>query len=308
MNNTCVKPDIKLRIGMHVTGKWHKNHYLIHRKLGSGTVGTVYLCESNGKKYALKISKQSAAMTVEVNVLKALRQAQGYRLGPSLIDVDDLEISKGHVYSFYVMEYIKGDRIDQFIQKNGAEWIGVLMLQLLGDLQRLHNFGWVFGDLKIEHLIVQPSPPRICFMDVGGTTQIGRAIKEYTEFYDRGYWGLGSRRAEPSYDLFSFAMIFIAIFYPNHFSKTADPFKTIHKKLTSIPVLHFYQSCLSKAILGKYASAAEMKRDLMQLLYTDQKRQEKKKRSSGGTTKPLAMEMGGILLLSTIYYFIALLY
>ena len=38
---------------------------------------------------------------------------------------------------------------------------------------------------------------------------MGSSIKEFTEFYDRGYWGLGSRKAEPSYDLFAVAMIMI---------------------------------------------------------------------------------------------------
>ncbi|MGL4520930.1 MAG: hypothetical protein ACRCWQ_00005, partial [Bacilli bacterium] len=40
-------------------------------------------------------------------------------------------------------------------------------------------------------------------------TQFGRVIKEYTERYDRGYWKVGLRSAEASYDLFSIGMIIV---------------------------------------------------------------------------------------------------
>lgn len=298
-----MKQEINLQIGSKIVGKWHDNHYVIQKKLGAGTVGTVYLCEKHGNRYALKISKQSSSMTVEVNVLKALRQVQGYRLGPSLIDVDDWQQSQGEVYAFYVMDYIAGERIDRFIKKNGSEWIGVLMLQLLGDLGQLHRLGWIFGDLKIEHLIVQPSPPRMCFMDVGGTTQMGRAVKEYTEFYDRGYWGLGTRRAEPGYDLFAFAMTFIAVFYPRLFAKSTNSSQVILNKLNSIHELKLYKSCLKKAILGKYISSTEMKQDIVQVLHDQRKKQLDKQKK-----QPVAIESGGILLLSIIYYLASLFY
>ena len=77
----------------------------------------------------------------------------------------------------------------------------------------------MFGDLKPENLIVTGPPPSIRCIDVGGTTLQGRAIKEFTEFYDSGYWGLGTRKAEPGYDLFAVAMIMINTAYPKRFNK-----------------------------------------------------------------------------------------
>lgn len=103
MNKAYMRHGIEIRPGLYVRGKWNNNHYLIKKKLGSGTVGTVYLCESNGKHYALKISKQSASMMVEVNVLKALKKVQGHHLGPYLVDVDDWENASDQLCSFYVM-------------------------------------------------------------------------------------------------------------------------------------------------------------------------------------------------------------
>src|SRR5690625_6913570 len=67
---------IELQPGMTIAGKWNDQHYTIKRKLGSGTVGAVYLCVHHGKEVALKISEQNSSITVEVNVLKALNRVQ----------------------------------------------------------------------------------------------------------------------------------------------------------------------------------------------------------------------------------------
>jgi serine/threonine-protein kinase len=302
-----MRHGIELRPGVYIQGKWNNNHYLIKKKLGSGTVGTVYLCESKGKKYALKISQQSSSMTIEVNVLKALKKVQGHRLGPFLIDVDDWEGMGDRTFSFYVMEYLHGENITRFIRNNGTEWLGVFMLQLLEDLEELHQLGWIFGDLKIENLIVLSSPPRVRFVDVGGTTQIGRSIKEYTEFYDRGYWGLGSRRAEPSYDLFAFVMIFLAVFFPHHFPKTADPAQTIFKKIDNIQELYPYRDCLKRAIIGKYKSSSEMKHSLLQVFHERQNNRQKKKGKSSTALLSSLIETGGILLLAIAYFLSSIL-
>lgn len=305
---TSKKHGIELRPGQQIRGKWQQNEYFIKRKLGSGTVGTVYLCVTNGKYAALKMSAQSTSMTVEVNVLKALRKVQGSRLGPYLLDVDDWEASSQKIYSFYVMEYLQGEDIHTFIEKNGQEWLGVFLLQLLDDLEKLHQAGWVFGDLKRENLLIVASPTRIRWVDVGGTTQIGRAIKEYTEFYDRGYWGLGSRRAEPSYDLFATVMVMLAVIYPKRFPKGSNPQQTILQKIQESPVLKPYQNCLKRAILGKYQTSAEMKRDIIDVLHNEQKRHHNFEQNGIIHKVPLFIEASGILVLSAIFYLSSLLF
>ena len=80
------------------------------------------------------------------------------------------------------MEYIEGKNLLSFIREKGTAWVPILILQLLSDLDNLHQQGWVFGDLKPENLIVTNTPVKIRCIDVGGTTKVGRAIKEYTEF------------------------------------------------------------------------------------------------------------------------------
>ncbi|MEC5426063.1 protein kinase family protein [Virgibacillus sp. C22-A2] len=307
MNQEWKKHGIEVRPGMQLKGKWHKKSYLIKEKLGSGAIGTVYLCETNGKPAALKISDKSTSMTVEVNVLKSLGKVQGNRLGPYLIDVDDWTSPSGVTYAFYVMEYLRGESMASFLKSHGREWVGVFMLQLLEDLERLHQSGWVFGDLKTENLLILNSPPRVRWVDVGGTTQIGRAIKEYTEFYDRGYWGLGSRRAEPSYDLFAFVMVFLNVYYPNHFERGAPPEKVIFKKINDVKILHPYSIPLKKAIVGKYQTSAEMKREITDILYRLQKKKRSRLKRKKETNIAFFIEAGGITIIAAGYYLFSLL-
>lgn len=309
MNQTWKRQDIDIRSGMQITGKWHGRRYIVKRKLGEGAIGTVYLCEANGQPVALKISDKGASMTVEVNVLQSLKKVQGNRLGPSLLDVDDWISASGAKYAFYVMEYLRGESIKHFIKRHGGGWVGVFMIQLLEGLEQLHQSGWIFGDLKTDNLLIISTPPSIRWVDVGGTTRKGRAIKEYTEFYDRGYWGMGTRRAEPSYDLFAFVMIFLDVYFPKRFDKGAHPEKTLMNKINAVKALTPYREPLKKAIRGTYQSSAEMKQDITNIRYQMQKQTRKRTRRNAKKVShtPFLIESGGITVLAVIYYLFSLL-
>lgn len=278
MNRILKKQVTNLQPGTIIRGKFKGTTYQIKSKLGEGAIGSVYLCQRNQKLFALKISEKQTSITMEVNVLKALEQVQGNRLGPILFEVDDWISPHGSIYSFYVMEYIKGETVVSFIRKNGVRWIGPLLQQLLEKLEGLHQAGWVFGDLKIDNLIVAAPTPQMCWVDVGGITQIGRSIKEYTEFYDRGYWGLGTRRAEPSYDLFALSMAILEIFYPKRFPRpTHGREKYLIRKIDQVSELKPYAVLLKKAITGKYTTATQMKIELQQTLFQMQRRKARKR-------------------------------
>ncbi|MFZ3579245.1 serine/threonine protein kinase [Virgibacillus sp. DJP39] len=305
MNHQSKKHGIELKAGKQITGKWHNKSYTVLKKLGSGAIGSVYLCDAGGKRVALKISEKSMSMTMEVNVLKSFQKVQGSRLGPHLIDVDDWVITSGNTLSFYVMEYIRGQSLSTFIKQHGSTWIGVFMLQLLDDLTELHKAGWVFGDLKEENLLIAHTTRKIRWIDVGGTTQIGRAIKEYTEFYDRGYWGMGSRRAEPSYDLFSLVMVFVKVFYPNQFERNGkDGEVVILSKIKEVAPLRPYLPCLAKAVQGKYQSTTEMKHDLDHIFNSPKSSPSRKRKSQKAS---ILVESTGISLVALFYYIVSLL-
>jgi serine/threonine-protein kinase len=258
-NHLCNLPQ-----GTVITGKWHRHSYKLLKQLGSGANGVVYLAESKKGLVAVKLSDDHASVTSEVNILRRFSKVQGVALGPSLLDVDDWMNPFLHqTVPFYVMEYIKGESLPAFIRKHGKEWVIILLLQLLAALDHLHQEGWVFGDLKPENLLVSGPPPTIRLLDVGGTTLQGRAIKEFTELYDRGYWGLGSRKAEPSYDLFAVAMIMITVCCPVKLERKGDGRSQLLSIIQKDTILRKYENILLKAIDGKYKRASEMRQDIL---------------------------------------------
>jgi serine/threonine-protein kinase len=264
MMNHSLKNQCKVSPGTVISGKWHQKRYKIVKELGFGANGIVYLAEQNGARVALKMSDNGLSITSEVNVLKSFAKVQGSSLGPSLLDVDDWQSNQGRI-SFYVMEYIHGPNFLTFISQKGKSWTVVLLLQLLNDLELLHQNGWVFGDLKPENLIVTGPPTRIRCIDVGGTTIQGRAIKEFTEFYDRGYWGLGSRKAEPGYDLFAVGMVMLNTAYPNRFSKKSGGLLQLREAIRQKPELLPFEKVIVKALEGRYQSAKQMRAELLAL-------------------------------------------
>ncbi|QFT87139.1 Serine/threonine-protein kinase D [Bacillus sp. THAF10] len=284
MNNSMKNSVANLPKGTVLLGKWHNQSYTVWKTLGYGATGYVYLTKGPKGFAALKISENSTSITSEVNVLRHFSKVQGFSLGPSLLDVDDWEMKgTNKTYSFYVMEYLEGESLHIFLQKRGMEWAGILILQLLTDLQTLHNEGWVFGDLKPDNLIVTSSPPKIRLLDVGGTTLNGRAIKEFTEFFDRGYWGLGSRKADSAYDLFAVAMIMIHICYPKQFQKNGQHgLEQLRGYIRKNSWLMQYEPVLVQALTGRYPSAETMKKEMLSHM------SQKKSGATTSTTKAAA--------------------
>ncbi|EIT84170.1 serine/threonine protein kinase [Fictibacillus macauensis ZFHKF-1] len=266
MRNTSKAQDFKFQAGERIVGKWHHHEYTILSVLGAGATGTVYLAQHKSGKVALKVGFETPSIISEVNVLKHFAKVQGTVLGPSLIDVDD-HVADGTIIPFYVMEYLDGVSLFSFMKQHQQEWLSVFFLQLLSDLQLLHQAGWVFGDLKPDNVLIVGPPYRIRWLDVGGTTQIGRSIKEYTEFFDRGYWGLGSRVAEPSYDLFACCMIMVNIAYPKRFEKLKAGNDQLKEAVMHSPLLAPYAPVIKKGLYGNYASAEAMKQELLSLLH-----------------------------------------
>lgn len=316
MKNTFSNsPACKLYPYEKIVGKWHHNEYAVIRELGSGARGTVYLVQSKWGRAALKVGDDPLAITSEVNVLKHFSassshvqdsKVQDCILGPSLLDVDDF-VMNGKTYPFYVMEYIHGKGLLHYMKGRHSEWLGILIIQLLRDLSHLHQAGWVFGDLKQDNIIVTNSPARIRWIDVGGTTLLGRSIKEYTEFYDRGYWELGLRKAEPSYDLFSVAMMMVHCAYPNYFQKetSISTLQLLKNRIEGRPLLRPYRNVLYNAIQGKYKTAHHMRSDMIRAVegatVYNKRRREKKKKPSYFVEMFLVISF--LLLLYILYLF-----
>lgn len=200
--------------GQTITGLWNNKRYRIEGMLGRGANGEVYRVTCNGDVYALKISTQAAEISLEHKMLKQLQGvAQGVDLGPLIFDLDDVNTPRGKAF-FYVMEWVRGTHLRDFLQARGSHWTAVLLLQLCTYLERLHAQGYCFGDLKAENCLVDEERGVVRLVDFGGVTPFGRGVKEYTEWYDRAWWGQGSRLSEESYDVFALSMLAVQLLAP----------------------------------------------------------------------------------------------
>ncbi|MGB8955448.1 MAG: phosphotransferase [Tumebacillaceae bacterium] len=202
--------------GQAITGLWHHHRYTIDGQLGHGANGEVYrVTDERGRSFALKVSLQAADIALEHKILKQLQGvARGVDLGPLVYDLDDVVTRRGKAF-FYVMEWVRGTSLAAFLQKRGRHWLPVLFLQLSTCLERLHASGHCFGDLKADNCIVDEERGILRLVDFGGVTPFGRGVKEYTEWYDRAWWGQGSRMADEGYDLFAMTMLKIALLAPD---------------------------------------------------------------------------------------------
>jgi serine/threonine-protein kinase len=256
--------------GQIITGKWNGKKYTIIRVLGEGAIGKVYLARQGRQLMALKVAHNAMSVSSEVHVLRQMAKVQGLMLGPSFLDMDDVLTPQGTI-TFYAMEYIHGEPFLPFVRTKGIEWLGIFVVQLLGDLQRMHEKGWIFGDIKPENLLITSNPYQLRWIDPGGVTKKGRSIKEYTEFFDRGYWGAGDRKADPAYDLFSVSMLIVNRSYPSRFYKEGiKGIRVIMDKTSKQPSLIPYAPIIEKGITQRYKYALEMKKDVMDVLRAQQ--------------------------------------
>ncbi|OBR68459.1 serine/threonine protein kinase [Paenibacillus oryzae] len=295
--------NLELRRGNVVVGKWKQGRYRVERLLGEGANGKVYLVQRDREWLALKVGADAVDLQSEINVLKNIAK-QGSGMEPFLFDVDDLYGPDGRKYPFYIMRYVRGDTLADYLKQQGTEWFPLVGLNLLGRLARLHRAGWVFGDLKVENVMVADYG-HVELVDYGGVSEIGRSIRQFTEIYDRGYWNSGPRSADPGYDIFSFAVLTVQLHEPRRLvaltkeilpqNRTASDLLGI---ISSSTALRPMEGWLRKALEGGFADAAEGAEAWRGLMH---RRVKRKAGATPGWLKGLAATTS-ILLAVSIYW------
>ncbi len=255
MTISC-RPSVLLP-GTIISGKWNGKQYKIIKLLGEGANGRVYLVERNQTCFALKMGFDWLDHQFEVNAIKA-QQRDGQ--APLLLDADDFHW-RGQNFSFYVMRYIDGQSPDAFLKKHGMECLSVIGLHLLRQLRKFHENGFVFGDLKPENVLVTKYG-EVQLVDYGGVSKAGSSVRQFTERYDRGYWGGGSRTADEGYDIFSFCVLCIQLTNPSGLRAAAEASweRKPHHLLElarQTPPLSRWLPFFQKGLTGRFASSSE---------------------------------------------------
>ncbi|MDB4868751.1 MAG: serine/threonine protein kinase [Cohnella sp.] len=260
---TTSSENVQLPPGTVVQGKWNGKKYRLERLLGIGANGQVYLATLGRSVCALKFSSEATELQGEANVLASL-DATGRRRGrsPFLLDVDDYTMD-GRDMPFFAMRYVPGSPVNAYLLRHGSQWIGVIGYRLLERLAELHEAGWVFSDIKSDNVLVHDYG-RVELVDFGGVTAIGRSVRQFTEIYDRGYWSAGSRTADPAYDWFAFAMLWLHAIDGKRLlqlTRTLLPQnrhpRELMKLVRSHPRLRPLESWMERAFAGSFADSRE---------------------------------------------------
>lgn len=263
-----ISTNSELSPGTVISGRTRGQQYMIQRVLGTGTNGTVYLVSavSNGNLYALKMGTYNRTLQSEIKLLFSLhkhwKETGKNQVNRYLYDADDYE-EEGLIIPFYVMKYVKGQTLSNFLRAKGREKIGTTGLGVLDILRELHEADWVFGDLKAEHVIITDEG-QVELIDYGGASQAGRGLHQFTEWYDRKYWKAGSRTGDYAYDLFAFAVMCLKLFNEPGLQKViSTQLPQIRSSADLVllvdqtPGLKLYADWLKKALRGEFKSTSE---------------------------------------------------
>nr|WP_240903902.1 serine/threonine protein kinase [Chengkuizengella sediminis] len=237
--------------------------------LGEGTSGKVYLVKHDQKLFAMKIGSDDISLQSEINILKKINKKPEPEK-KLFIDSDDLDLN-GEIYPYYVMKYIQGLDAKLFLNSYGHQWFHLVGLNILNQLQALHQMDLIFGDLKIENVIVSEFG-KVTLIDYGGVTSKGRSVKQFTQIYDRGHWIAGTRKADEAYDIFSFAILCLILTDAFSISNLASEKKSgayLLKKAKMNPHCKRMIPFLEKAINGKFSSTRCAREEWKKLMYGD---------------------------------------
>ncbi len=157
--------------------------YVLGRKLGQGTYGTIYSgwCIETGKAVAIKVenakSSASAQLETEVSVYTTMRNARVSRKAhwPHLHSY-----GKDGVKSVLVMDLL-GDNLETVLKmssqrarqpKLSPEFVAYLAIKMISLIETLHQHGFVHRDLKPQNFVLQPnhnlaSFPELFVIDFG---------------------------------------------------------------------------------------------------------------------------------------------
>lgn len=156
------KKITRFQIGMILKGRHQMlslaNNLLLER-IGAGGMGQVYLAEHQRMKRrtAVKILNQ-AAMESEVSVMRFQREVQtaAQLIHPNIVTAYDAGEERG--YHFLVMEYVKGDNLDDLVELNGPIHFTKAVdyiRQAAQGLQYAHTEGVIHRDIKPSNLLLR---------------------------------------------------------------------------------------------------------------------------------------------------------
>ncbi|WP_206831465.1 protein kinase domain-containing protein [Alicyclobacillus fructus] len=194
--------------GTWVVGKWTHRRWRIRGVLGTGANGIVYAVErDDGLPGAMKVCETAGQVAFEWSLLNLVRGPGSPFPAPQQIDDSD---RPGARY-FYVMERISGRPLDKAWPALAPAARKEVMLRIVEGLAALHATGHAFCDVKPQNVLVQEATGQVRFVDPGGVTPFGKAVRQFTPTTDGAFFGLCDRRASALYDVFAVMLMAVSL-------------------------------------------------------------------------------------------------
>jgi len=167
-------------------------HYKLHRILGEGGFGIVYLAEQQKpvrRKVALKVIKPGMDSKQVIARFEAEQQALALLDHPNIAHVFDAGTTqKGRPY--FVMEYVKGIPITEHCDKNKLtiEERLKLFLSVCEAVQHAHQKGIIHRDIKPSNVMVTVRDDHavIKVIDFGVAKALSQSLTDRTLFTEQG--------------------------------------------------------------------------------------------------------------------------
>ena len=158
--------------------------YLLVRMLGEGGMGSVYEAthQELGRRAAIKVLHERYTRSVDVRQ-RFVREGQSASRvrHPNVVDVYDVGIEGNHPY--LVMEFLEGETLGQFLDREGVlstERTADLLLPVLAAVAAAHDVGVVHRDLKPENIFLSAErnsiKPKV--LDFGISKIVDRDVAE----------------------------------------------------------------------------------------------------------------------------------
>lgn len=244
-----------------IKGIWTCKTYIMHKRLGSGGVGEIYLVEDEaGRMLAMKLSTDMISITKEYNFLCRLKHKDFI---PAVFDLDDFE-KQGKTYHYFTMEYIHGHNLKRGLTGSciGSKTKLDIMRIIINMIKQINELGYVYTDLKHENIMIDERNKLIKLVDMGSIVEFGSTVKEYTPMYDRLCWGKGRRIADMSYQMFVIAILFISLLLNRSLDPDKEQLEETMKNLRKIRMPAKVPDIIASCIEGRIKDCDSLYREV----------------------------------------------